>query len=79
MIRLWRNAWNEIIPFLDYALTTFVLLSMALAILNANTAFALWSGRLLFAAARDRAMPDVLAKALSRVSTRLACPSSPPS
>lgn len=51
-----------------HALTTFVLLSMALAILNANIAFALWSGRLLFAAARDRAMPDVLAAPLSRVS-----------
>jgi amino acid transporter len=53
-----------------HALTTFVLLSMALAILNANIAFALWSGRMLFAAARDRALPHVLAQPLSRVSSR---------
>ncbi|WP_198954985.1 APC family permease [Kineosporia sp. R_H_3] len=57
-----------------HALATFVLLSMALAILNANIAFALWSGRLLFAAARDRAMPAALAGPLSRVSTRAHMP-----
>jgi len=51
-----------------HALTVFVLLSMALAILNANIALALQAGRLLFAAARDQAMPAVLAKWLARVS-----------
>lgn len=57
-----------------HALTTFVLLSMALAILNANIAFALWSGRMLFAAARDRALPEVLAEPLSQVSKRAHMP-----
>ena len=57
-----------------HALTTFVLLSMALAILNANIAFALWSGRMLFAAARDRALPEVLARPLAQVSERAHMP-----
>jgi amino acid transporter len=51
-----------------HALAVFVLLSMALAILNANIALALQAGRLLFAAARDQALPAALAKPLSRVS-----------
>jgi amino acid transporter len=84
-VLLGSSSWSDLLgsdlpvqAFLEqragHALTTFVLLSMALAILNANIAFALWSGRLLFAAARDRAMPDMLAKALSRVSTRTRMP-----
>jgi len=78
-VLLGSSSWSDILgsdlpvqAFLEqragHALTTFVLLSMALAILNANIAFALWSGRMLFAAARDRALPDVLATPLSRVS-----------
>ena len=51
-----------------HAMSVFVLLSMALAILNANIALSLQAGRLLFVAARDRALPAVLAKPLSRVS-----------
>lgn len=51
-----------------HAMTVFVLLSMALAILNANIALGLQAGRLLFSAARDRAMPDVIARPLARVS-----------
>ena len=78
-VLLGSSSWSELLgsdlpvqAFLEqragHALTTFVLLSMALAILNANIAFALWSGRMLFAAARDRALPDALATPLSRVS-----------
>ena len=52
--------------FLDeragHAVTVFVLVSVALAIVNAIIAIALQSGRLLFAAARDQALPDALAE-----------------
>ncbi|MFS0734145.1 APC family permease [Microbacterium sp. 1P10UB] len=51
-----------------HALSVFVLLSMALAILNANIALSLQAGRLLYVAARDRALPPALAKPLARVS-----------
>lgn len=51
-----------------HAVSVFVLLSMALAILNANIALSLQAGRLLFVAARDRALPAFLARPLSRVS-----------
>jgi amino acid transporter len=51
-----------------HAVSVFVLLSMALAILNANIALSLQAGRLLFVAARDHALPDFLAKPLARVS-----------
>jgi amino acid transporter len=51
-----------------HAMTVFVLLSMTLAILNANIALGLQAGRLLFSAARDQAMPKMLAKSLVRVS-----------
>jgi len=51
-----------------HAVAVFVLLSMALAILNANIALSLQAGRLLYVAARDGAMPPVLAAPLSRVS-----------
>ena len=64
--------------FLDeragHAVTVFVLVSIALAIVNAIIAIALQSGRLLFAAARDRAMPAALAKPLTRVSERTRMP-----
>ena len=53
--------------FLDeragHAVTVFVLVSVALAIVNAIIAIALQSGRLLFAAARDQALPAALAAA----------------
>lgn len=48
--------------------STFVLLSMALAILNANIALSLQAGRLLYVAARDGALPQMLAAPLARVS-----------
>ncbi len=48
--------------------TTFVLVAIALAIINAIIAIALQSGRLLFAAARDEALPAAIAKPLARVS-----------
>lgn len=51
-----------------HAVSVFVLLSMALAILNANIALSLQAGRLLFVAARDQALPGILAKPLARVS-----------
>lgn len=51
-----------------HALSVFVLLSMALAILNANIALSLQAGRLLFVAARDQAFPAGISRALSRVS-----------
>ncbi|WP_380173683.1 APC family permease [Kineococcus sp. DHX-1] len=51
-----------------HALSVFVLLSMALAILNANIALSLQAGRLLYVAARDGALPPLLALPLSRVS-----------
>ena len=51
-----------------HAATVFVLVSIALAIINAIIAIALQSGRLLFAAARDRALPAALAAPLTRVS-----------
>lgn len=84
-VLLGSSSWSDLLgsdlpvqAFLEqragHALATFVLLSMALAILNANIAFALWAGRLLFAAARDRALPDVLATPLSRVSKRARMP-----
>lgn len=51
-----------------HAVSMFVLLSMALAILNANIALSLQAGRLLMVAARDGALPSVLAAPLARVS-----------
>jgi len=58
--------------FLDeragHAVTVFVLVSIALAIVNAIIAIALQSGRLLFAAARDQALPQAIAAPLTRVS-----------
>lgn len=51
-----------------HAVAVFVLLSMALAILNANIALSLQAGRLLYVAARDGAMPPQLARPLARVS-----------
>ena len=58
------------------AVTMFVLLGVAFAIVNAIIAIALQSGRLLFAAARDGAVPTALARPLSRVSatTRMPVP-----
>ncbi|OPX06803.1 APC family permease [Mycobacterium sp. AT1] len=58
--------------FLDeragHAVTVFVFVSIALAIVNAIIAIALQSGRLLFAAARDQALPQAIAAPLTRVS-----------
>ena len=56
------------------AVTAVVLVAIALAIVNAIIAIALQSGRLLFAAARDRAMPAVLATPLAKVSSRTRMP-----
>ncbi len=56
------------------AVTVVVLIAVALAIINAIIAIALQSGRLLFAAARDRAMPEALARPLSSVSPRTRMP-----
>ncbi|MFE6964679.1 APC family permease [Agromyces sp. NPDC057679] len=50
------------------AVTIVVLVAIALAIVNAIIAIALQSGRLLFAAARDGAMPAGLARPLAMVS-----------
>ncbi|WP_022891066.1 APC family permease [Agromyces subbeticus] len=55
-------------------LTVVVLIAIALAIINAIIAIALQSGRLLFAAARDQAMPAALARPLGRVSPRTSMP-----
>jgi amino acid transporter len=64
--------------FLDeragHAVTVFVLVSIALAIVNAIIAIALQSGRLLFAAARDHAMPAAIATPLTRVSATAKMP-----
>lgn len=54
--------------------TIIVLVAIAFAIINALIAIALQSGRLLFAAARDRAMPAGLARPLARVSRRTRMP-----
>lgn len=51
-----------------HAVTVFVLVSVALAIINALIAIALQSGRLLFAAARDKALPAAVAVPLTTVS-----------
>lgn len=51
-----------------HAVTVLVLLSVAFAIINAIIAITLQAGRLLYAAARDRAMPEGLSKVLCRVS-----------
>lgn len=56
------------------AITVIVLIAIAFAIINAIIAIALQSGRLLFAAARDQAMPAALARPLSRVSPRTRMP-----
>jgi amino acid transporter len=56
------------------AVTVVVLVAVALAIINAVIAIALQSGRLLFAAARDAAMPPALATPLARVSARTRMP-----
>jgi amino acid transporter len=64
--------------FLDeragHAVTVFVLVSIALAIVNAIIAIALQSGRLLFAAARDQAMPEAIAAPLTKVSATAKMP-----
>lgn len=57
-----------------HAVTVFVLVSIALAIVNAIIAIALQSGRLLFAAARDQALPASLAAPLTRVSASTQMP-----
>lgn len=54
--------------------TTIVLVGVAFAIINAIIAIMLQSGRLLFAAARDGALPPAASKPLSRVSTRTHTP-----
>ena len=64
--------------FLDeragHAVTVFVFVSIALAIVNAIIAIALQSGRLLFAAARDQALPQSIAAPLTRVSENAKMP-----
>jgi amino acid transporter len=57
-----------------HAVTVFILVSIALAIINAIIAIALQSGRLLFAAARDQALPGVVAAPLTRVSATAKMP-----
>lgn len=57
-----------------HVVTVFVLVSIALAIINAIIAIALQSGRLLFAAARDKALPATLAAPLVKVSDKTAMP-----
>jgi len=56
------------------AVSVVVLVAIALAIVNAIIAIALQSGRLLFAAARDRALPDAIARPLAVVSARTKMP-----
>ncbi|WP_426518332.1 APC family permease [Diaminobutyricibacter sp. McL0618] len=51
-------------------ISTIVLLAIALAIVNAIIAIALQAGRLLYTAARDNALPAVIARPLSRVTPR---------
>lgn len=55
-------------------LSVVVLIAIALAIINAIIAIALQSGRLLFAAARDEALPAAIATPLARVSLRTKMP-----
>ncbi|HWS51175.1 MAG TPA: APC family permease [Microbacterium sp.] len=50
------------------AVSTIILVAIALAIINAIIAIALQAGRLLFAAARDQALPPALAGPLARIS-----------
>ena len=57
-----------------HAVTVFVLVSIALAIVNSIIAIALQSGRLMFAAARDQALPASLAAPLTRVSASAQMP-----
>lgn len=52
------------------AVTMLVLLAVAFSIINAIIAITLQSGRLLYAAARDRALPEGLARGLRRVSRK---------
>ena len=54
--------------------STIILIAIALAIINAIIAIALQAGRLLFAAARDQALPAVLARPLARISPRTRMP-----
>lgn len=56
------------------AVSTIILVAIALAIINAIIAIALQAGRLLFAAARDQALPSALSRPLSRVSPRTKMP-----
>ncbi len=56
------------------AVSTVILVTIALAIVNAIIAIALQAGRLLFAAARDGAMPPALSRRLSRISPRTRMP-----
>ncbi|GAA1779974.1 APC family permease [Agromyces lapidis] len=56
------------------AVTVVVLIAVALAIVNAIIAIALQAGRLLFAAARDGAMPGGLARPLATVSAATKMP-----
>lgn len=57
-----------------HAVTVFVLVTIALAIVNAIIAIALQSGRLLFAAARDHALPTAIARPLTSVSASAKMP-----
>ncbi|WP_341977078.1 APC family permease [Microbacterium sp. LWO13-1.2] len=54
--------------------STIILIAIALAIINAIIAIALQAGRLLFAAARDQALPAALARPLARISPRTKMP-----
>lgn len=54
--------------------TMIILIAIALAIINAIIAIALQAGRLLFAAARDQALPATLARPLARISPRTKMP-----
>lgn len=56
------------------AVSTVILIAIALAIVNAIIAIVLQAGRLLFAAARDGAMPPAVAGRLARVSPRTRMP-----
>jgi len=53
-----------------HALTIIVLVAVAFAIINAIIAISLQSGRLLYSAARDRALPEALSIQLRKVSTK---------
>ncbi len=54
--------------------STIILIGIALAIINAIIAIMLQSGRLLFAAARDKSLPPAVAHPLARISARTGMP-----